>query len=86
MFSVGFQLQSTLTFLGLNDFIIGDDGDNFYVAESLNNYRGVVMKKYAKSKVIKSFPYVVLMDSVYESDGNLTNMWYQEGLWIKKYY
>ena len=44
--------------------------------ESLNNYKGVVLKKYSKKKVINSFPYVVLMDSVYSGDGNLTNMWY----------
>ena len=70
------RVGDLLNIYGHIAIIIGDDGDNFYVAESLNNYRGVVMKKYAKSKVIKSFTYVVLMDSVYESDGNLTNMWY----------
>jgi hypothetical protein len=70
------RVGDLLNIYGHIAIIIGDDGDNFYVAESLNNYKGVVMKKYSKKKVINWFPYVVLMDSVYESDGNLTNMWY----------
>ena len=70
------RVGDLLNIYGHIAIIAGDDGNNFYVAESLNNYKGVVLKKYSKKKVINSFPYVVLMDSVYESDGNLTNMWY----------
>ena len=70
------RVGDLLNIYGHIAIIVGDDGDNFYVAESLNNYKGVVMKKYSKKRVIDWFPYVVLMDSVYESDGNLTNMWY----------
>ena len=70
------RVGDLLNIYGHIAIIAGDDGDNFYVAESLNNYRGVVLKKYSKKKVINWFPYVVLMDSVYSGDGNLTNMWY----------
>jgi len=70
------RVGDLLNIYGHIAIIAGDDGENFYVAESLNNYKGVVLKKYSKKKIINSFPYVVLMDSVYESDGNLTNMWY----------
>ena len=70
------RVGDLLNIYGHIAIIAGDDGDNFYVAESLNNYKGVILKKYSKKKVIQSFPYVVLMDEVYKSDGNLTNMWY----------
>lgn len=56
--------------------LIGIDNDYFYVAESLNTYKGLVVKKYNKMNVMSAFPYVVLMDKVYNGDGNLTNMWY----------
>ena len=70
------RVGDLLNIYGHIAIIAGDDGENFYVAESLNNYKGVILKKYSKKKVIQSFPYVVLMDEVYKSDGNLTNMWY----------
>ncbi len=70
------RVGDLLNIYGHIAIIAGDDGENFYVAESLNNYKGVVLKKYSKKKVINWFPYVVLMDSVYNGDGNLTNMWY----------
>jgi len=56
--------------------IIGQDTDNYYVAESLNTYKSLVVKTYSKKKVMNTFKYVVLMDDVYLSDGNLTDMWY----------
>ena len=56
--------------------IIGIDDENFYVAESLNTYKGLVVKTYSKKKVMRTFKYVVLMDDVYKNDGKLTNMWY----------
>lgn len=56
--------------------LIGDDGSNFYIAESLNNYKGLVVKKYSYKKVMNYFTAVTLMDKVYQGDGNLTKMWY----------
>jgi len=56
--------------------IVGIDSNHFYVAESLDIYGGVVVRKYPKKTVTKTFTYVVLMDDVYLEDGNLTDMWY----------
>ncbi len=56
--------------------IIGVDDNNYYVAESLDTYEGVVLKTYSKKTLADDWTYVMLMDSVYKKDGNLTNMWY----------
>ena len=56
--------------------LIGIDDQHFYVAESLNHYGGVVMRKYSKTRVINFFQNVVLMDEVYKKDGKLTNLWF----------
>lgn len=56
--------------------LIGDDGTNYYVAESLNTYKGLIVKKYNRKNVYNYFTHVTLMDSYYNGDGNLTNMWY----------
>lgn len=56
--------------------LVGIDDDNFYIAESLDTYKGLVLKKYAKTKVNNYFTHVVLMDELYKEDGNLTNLWY----------
>lgn len=53
-----------------------DTEGNYYVAESLPQYKGVVLNKYDKTKLKKNFTHIMLMDSVYKKDGNLTNMWY----------
>ncbi len=65
-----------LNFWGHIAIIAGIDDDNYYVAESLNTFRGLILKKYPKRTVNKTFKYVVLMDEYYKEDGNLTNMWY----------
>lgn len=70
------KVGDLFNFWGHISILIGEDEDNYYIAESLNTYKGVVVKKYAKNKVMNTFKYVVLMDSVYNGDGNLTNMWY----------
>ena len=54
---------------------IGTDG-HYYVVESLPNFRGVVLNNYTQPGLIATFTHVMLMDSVYKNDGNLTNMWY----------
>lgn len=56
--------------------LVGEDEENYYIAESLNTFGGVVIKTYSKKKVMKTFKYVVLMDELYKEDGNLTHMWY----------
>ena len=56
--------------------LVGEDKDNYYIAESLNTYGGVVIKTYSKKKVMNTFKYVVLMDELYKEDGNLTDLWY----------
>ncbi len=53
-----------------------DNEENYYVAESLPQFKGVVLNKYNKTKLKKTFTHIMLMDSVYKKDGNLTNMWY----------
>lgn len=55
--------------------IIGIDENNIYVAESLPMFSGLVANIYNKNKIAKFFSNVVLMDRVYEIDGNLTYMW-----------
>ena len=56
--------------------LIGVDDEHFYVAESLNHYGGVVMRKYSKNRITNFFQNVVLMDEVYKKDGKLTNLWF----------
>ena len=56
--------------------IVGIDKDYYYVAQALwYDEIGVIITKYKKNKLNKSFPHVVLMDKYYINDGNLTNMW-----------
>ena len=53
-----------------------DNEENYYVADSLPQFKGVVLNKYNKTKLKNTFTHIMLMDSVYQKDGNLTNMWY----------
>lgn len=70
------KVGDLFNFWGHISILIGQDANNFYIAESLNNYKGVVVKTYSKKTVMNTFKYVVLMDDVYKEDGNLTDMWY----------
>ncbi len=57
--------------------IVGIDNDYFYVAQALwYDEIGVIITKYKKNSLYKSFPHVVLMDKYYINDGKLTDMWY----------
>jgi len=58
--------------------IVGEDDKKYYVVESLWTYPnvGALMMEYSKSTFHKSYNYVMLMDSYYKKDGNLTKMWY----------
>ena len=57
--------------------LAGWDDENYYIAESLNTTKGVVMTVVNKSKLVHNsiYTYIILMDNVYSGDGNLTNMW-----------
>ena len=57
--------------------IAGWDKNNYYIAESLDTTKGVVMTVVPKNKLVKNsiYKYIILMDQVYQEDGNLTEMW-----------
>lgn len=57
--------------------LAGWDSQNYYIAESLNTTGGVVMTTIARTKLVNNsiYRYIILMDEVYKTDGNLTNMW-----------
>lgn len=65
-------------FWGHIALIIGQDKDNFYVAESLPHLGGVIAKKYPKTTVANRFEFVVFMDKFYLADGNLTDYWKED--------
>lgn len=62
-------------FWGHIALIIGQDDDNFYVAESLPHLGGVIAKTYPKKTVANTFEFVVFMDTFYKEDGNLKDYW-----------
>lgn len=64
-----------INFYGHIAIIIGIDDDNYYVAESLQNLKGAIARKYPKATVAKTFDHVVLMDKFYQAEGNYTSMW-----------
>ncbi|MDD4187710.1 MAG: hypothetical protein PHX04_02990 [Bacilli bacterium] len=56
--------------------IIGLDDTNIYIAESLpSTVRVVTLTKYDGLIKSTNFTYIILMDDVYKSDGNLSEMW-----------
>ena len=57
--------------------IAGWDENNYYIAESLDTTKGLVMSTVPKSKLVSNsiYKYIILMDTVYKNDGNLTEMW-----------
>ena len=70
------KVGDLLNWWGHIAIIVGIDADNYYVAESLQTYDGLVINTYAKEDLASSWTYVMLMDSVYKDDGNLQNMWH----------
>ena len=54
---------------------IDEETDTYYIAESLSYIGGVRAMIYTRSELLKTFKYVVLMDSFYEKDGNYSIMW-----------
>lgn len=56
--------------------LVGWDDNNYYVAESLNTTAGVVITTVNKNRITSSiYKYIILMDNVYKTDGNLSTMW-----------
>lgn len=62
-------------FWGHIALIIGQDENNYYVAESLPHLGGVIAKTYPKKTVANTFEFVVFMDTFYKEDGNLQDYW-----------
>ena len=58
--------------------IVGEDNEYYYVAESLWTPPNVavVIIPYSKKTLFNRYYYVMLMDSYYKEDGNLTKLWY----------
>lgn len=55
--------------------IVGIKDGNIYVAETLPEYYGVVVRKYNEKNITKYFTHVVLMDKYYKNDGDYTSYW-----------
>ncbi len=57
--------------------LAGWDDNNYYIAESLNTTAGVVMTTVPRNQLVHNsiYRYIILMDDLYKSDGNLTNIW-----------
>jgi len=57
--------------------LAGWDDENYYIAESLNTTKGVVMTVVKKEDLVNNsiYTFIILMDDVYKNDGNLTNYW-----------
>lgn len=71
------KVGDLFNYWGHISILIGINGDDLYIAESLppKKFDGVTVKHYTKSNVMNTFDYVVLMDNFYKEDGNLTNYW-----------
>lgn len=70
------KVGDLIAYSGHMAIIVGINNDEIYIAESLPHLKGVVTKKYTKEKANNTFTHIILMDKVYKTDGNLTNMWY----------
>ena len=57
--------------------LVGWDDNNYYIAESLNTTKGVVVTTVRRSDLVYNsiYKYIILMDGVYKTDGNLNNIW-----------
>ncbi|MBQ3020915.1 MAG: C40 family peptidase [Bacilli bacterium] len=70
------KVGDLIAYNGHMAIIVGIDKEHYYVSETLPGLKGLVTKKYTKEKLKNTFTHIMLMDSVYKKDGNLTNMWY----------
>ena len=69
------KVGDLVNYWGHIGIIVGIDGDNIYVAESLQNFGGVITRLYSKYTISQTFNHVVLMDEYYKNDGNYSIMW-----------
>ena len=69
------KVGDLFNYWGHISIIIGYDGVNYYVAESLPNFGGVDVRIYNADEALDMFRYVVLMDDFYKEDGNYTEFW-----------
>lgn len=69
------KVGDLIAYWGHMAMIVGMDENNLYIAESLPNTKGAVVKKYSKTYAMDLFENIMLMDSVYKEDGNLSNYW-----------
>ena len=70
------KVGDLIAYSGHMAMIIGLDTENIYIAETLPHLKGVVAKKYTRESAKNTFTHIILMDSVYKTDGKLTNMWF----------
>lgn len=56
--------------------IVGIDDKYYYVAESLDSYLGLEVKRYKIDEAEEDWTFIMLLDEVYKEDGNYTDMWY----------
>ena len=71
------KVGDLIAYPGHMAIIAGIDNElNYYVAESLPQFKGVVLNKYNTVELKNTFTHIMLMDNVYKNDGYLTNMWY----------
>ncbi len=76
VYSNKIKVGDLINWWGHIGIIIGIDNDTYYVAETLDAYEGLTIREYKKERMSSVWDYVMLMDSVYEKEGNYTNMWY----------
>ena len=69
------KVGDLIAYWGHMAMIVGMDKNNLYIAESLPQTKGVVIKKYTKVYAMDLFENIMVMDSVYKEDGNLTEYW-----------
>lgn len=69
------QPGDLIAYWGHMAMIIDVTKDHIYIAESLPMTKGVVVKKYTKTHAKKIFVNIMLMDSVYKNDGNMSVLW-----------
>lgn len=57
--------------------LVGWDENNYYIAESLNTTKGVVVTTVRRSDLVHNsiYKYVVLMDGIYKEQGNYSTYW-----------
>ena len=71
------RVGDLFSYWGHISILVGIEGDNYYIAESLPGPRfdGVTVKKYTKQNVNQTFVNVTIMDDLYKEDGTISEYW-----------